>query len=321
MTRRWRPSLAFVLGGALAGTLVLSFLGLVVLRYLGPEIGFRAAASLVALVIAAATALLGWLLVRLLLRPIRALESYARAEGAAARPVHFGTRELRATAVRVIAMAEALRDREATVRAYTNHVTHELKTPVAAIRAATELLEDGGALGPEDARLLAQIDGARGQLEAQLAALRAAARAREVRYLGQTRLSALATELRAAHPEVRVDVSGPDITLPMAPAGLKLVLGQLLGNAAAHGAARVTLEAGADADGSLTVRDDGPGLPEADRARIFEPFYTTRRETGGTGMGLTIAAAILGAHGARIEALPGPGGAAFRIVFEAAALR
>ena len=65
MTRNWRPSLALVLGGGLAGTLALSFAGLVTLRYLGPVIGFRNAAILLALVITLATGALGWLLVRL----------------------------------------------------------------------------------------------------------------------------------------------------------------------------------------------------------------------------------------------------------------
>ena len=80
MSRRWRPSLGFVLGGALTGTLALSFVGLITLRYLGPEIGFRNAAVLIACLIALATGILGWLLVRLLLRPIRGLERYARAQ-------------------------------------------------------------------------------------------------------------------------------------------------------------------------------------------------------------------------------------------------
>ena len=59
MSRRWRPSLAFVLGGALTGTLALSFTGLIVLRYLGPAIGFRNAAILLAISITLATAVLG----------------------------------------------------------------------------------------------------------------------------------------------------------------------------------------------------------------------------------------------------------------------
>ncbi len=304
MTRRWRPSLAFVLGGALAGTLALSLAGLVALRYLGPTIGFRAAAIGLGLAITAATAALGWLLLRLLLRPIRALEAYARAQEtgqAAPPPAHFGTTETAATATRVMAMAEALRDREATIRVFTDHVTHELKTPVAAIRAATELLEDGGALGPEDARLLAQIDGARIQIEAQLAALRSAAQAREVRHLGKTQLSALLPALGRDFPGLHIETSGETLPLPLAAEGMVIVLAQLLRNAVDHGATRVRLEASQDSAGTtLDVSDDGCGIPKGNASRIFDPFFTTRRETGGTGMGLAVVRNLLTAHRAEI---------------------
>ncbi|WP_334191293.1 histidine kinase dimerization/phospho-acceptor domain-containing protein, partial [Pararhodobacter sp.] len=223
----WRPSLAFVLGGGLAGTLALSFAGLVALRYLGPAIGFRNAEMILAALIALGTAFLGWLQWRLLLRPTLALEAYAEAQESAAtpeRPRHFGTRETYRTGQRVIAMAEALRDREATIRAHTDHVTHELKTPVSAIRAAVELLEDGGGLGEDDRALVAQIDGARAQIEAQLAALRRAAQAREVRYLGVSRLGEVVPGLAADFPELRVEVT-VDAEVPLAPEGLRIVLG------------------------------------------------------------------------------------------------
>lgn len=318
MNRRWRPSLAFVLGGALAGTLALSFTGLVALRYLGPVIGFRSAAAGLALAISAGTAGLGRLLLRLILRPILALEAYAQAQetGApAARPAHFGTRETAATAVRVITMAEALRDRELTIRAFTDHVTHELKTPVAAIRAATELLEDGGALGPEDARLLSEIDGARVQLESQLAALRSAAQAREVRHLGQSRLADLAADLSADFPDLKIETEGATLRLPLAAAGLGIVLAQLLRNADDHGAGRVTLAASATETGPvLEITNDGLAIAAGNAARIFEPFFTTRRETGGTGMGLTVVRNLLNAHHAEITLCNGHP-TRFRITF------
>ncbi len=312
---RWRPSLGFVLGGALVGTLALSYAGLVALRYLGPEIGFRNAAYLLGAAILLATALLGWLLVRLLLRPIRALEAYATAVrdgGAAPAPRHFGTRELHATARSVMEMAEALRDREATIRSYTDHVTHELKTPVSAIRAAVELMQDGGGLSQDDARLVGEIDGARGQIEAQLAALRAAASAREARYLGQARL----TELTVEHPGLRVSVTGGEVALPIGAEGLEIVLGQLLRNAAEQGAQEVRLAATETGGRAvLEVADDGPGISAGNAGRVFEPFFTTRREGGGTGMGLTIVRNLLAAHRGRIELVPSERGARFRISF------
>lgn len=315
MTARkgWRPTLALVLGGALAGTLALSFAGLVALRYLGPEVGFRNAAMGLGALIAAATGVLGWLLVRLLLRPIRALEGYAAAvEGGAEAPppAHFGTRELLATGQRVIAMAHALRDREATVRSFTDHVTHELKTPVAAVRAAVELLQDGN-LAAGDRALVAEIDGARMQMEAQLAALRAAAQAREARYVGRCTLADMAP-LWPDFPTLAVSVQGAGAPLPLAAPGLALVLRQMLANAAAHGATQVALTA---APGMMEVQDNGPGISPGNVARVFDPFFTTRREDGGTGMGLTIVRNLLRAHHADIALMPAPQGARFRISF------
>jgi signal transduction histidine kinase len=64
----------------------------------------------------------------------------------------------------------------------------------------------------------------------------------------------------------------------------------------------------------LTVRDHGPGVPPADRVRIFEPFHTSK--TRGTGLGLAVASRIVELHGGRIdvvEAGDGEGGALFRV--------
>lgn len=321
MNRRWRPSLSLVLGGGLATTLALSFAGLVALRYLGPAIGFRNAALLLALSITAATALLGWLMVRLLLRPILALEHYAKAQEVAADPMppeHFGTRELYITARRVIDMAETLRDREMTIRVYTDYVTHELKTPASAIRAAVELLEDGGTLSDEDRRLIGDIDGARLQIEAQLAALRRVAQAREPRYLGHATLTEVAPALALDCPDLLVTLEGAHVFLPISAEGLAIVLGQLLRNAAQSGAHRITLHATeANAAPRLHVADDGHGISAGNAARIFDPFFTTRRDSGGTGIGLTVVRNILQAHRAEIDLLPAPTGTAFRISFKA----
>ena len=320
MNRHWRPSLTFVLGGALAGTLALSFIGLVTLRYLGPVIGFRNAAILLALLITALTGVLGWLLIRLLLRPIRALERYALAQEQATRPSppqHFGTRELHATATRVIAMAETLRDREATIRAYTDHVTHELKTPVSVIRASVELLEDGGTHSETDRRLLDAIEGAGLQIEAQLASLRHAAQARETRYLGHCTLAEVMPMLAGDWPELEAESTGIEVQFPIAAEGLAIVLGQLMRNAAEHGAKQITLLGAVDARAPfLEVTDDGVGISSGNASRVFDPFFTTRRDSGGTGMGLAVVRNILQAHHAGISLIPTAKGAAFRISFD-----
>ena len=322
MSHHWRPSLTLVLGGALAGTLALSLTGMVALRYLGPEIGFRRAALLLAVLIALATAGLGWLLVRLLLRPIRDLERFAAAHEKGEEPqppLHFGTQELHATGRRVIAMAEALRNREASIRAFTDHVTHELRTPAAAIRAGVELLEDSPGLSPDDRALLAQVDSARKQLEGQLSALRDAARARETRYLGRCSLARILPLMRADWPGLTLRAEGVEVGIPLADEGLRIVLGHLLRNAGEHGADSVTIKA--EADGTqcqLTVHDNGRGISAGNAPRVFDPFFTTRREGGGTGMGLTVVRAILHAHHTEISVAASEQGASFRLTFASA---
>lgn len=317
---KWRPALWMVLGGALLATLALSFAGLVALRYLGPETGFRDAAIVLALVIGAATAGLGWLLARLLLRPIATLSDQAAAlrrdpRHAIAPLAHYGTRETRDLALGITAMAEALQSREAQVRAFTDHVTHELKTPVTAIRAAAELLADGP-LAPEDQGLLAQIQGAAQQMQSHLEALRRVTEARDPGHHGTCRLAELAPALRTAHPGLTLGFAGEDIALPLSPEGMAIVLGHLLGNAAQHGASRVDLTAGQSPGHTvLTVIDNGAGISPGNRDRIFQPFFTTTRDQGGTGMGLTITANLLAAHGAQIALMPSDHGTAFALTF------
>ena len=68
----------------------------------------------------------------------------------------------------------------------------------------------------------------------------------------------------------------------------------------------------------LTVTDDGPGVPGADRERLFEPFFTSRRASGGTGLGLPIARSLLEASHAGIELAESGQGAVFRVTLPAA---
>ena len=94
----------------------------------------------------------------------------------------------------------------------------------------------------------------------------------------------------------------------------RAVFGQLLRNAAEHGATEIRIEA-ARTDGMLrvTVADNGAGISPGNRDRVFEPFFTTRREAGGTGMGLQIVRSMLAAHGGTIRLLPSESGATFEL--------
>jgi two-component system NtrC family sensor kinase len=81
------------------------------------------------------------------------------------------------------------------------------------------------------------------------------------------------------------------------------------------GGGTITVEVGRDGDVAWAeVRDTGPGIPQEEVARIFEPFYTTRRDRGGTGLGLSVSFGIAQAHGGGLVVASEPGqGAAFRL--------
>ena len=93
---------------------------------------------------------------------------------------------------------------------------------------------------------------------------------------------------------------------------LEAVLGVLLQNSRQAGASRAIISIRTNAEAVvLETADDGPGVPEADRARLFEPFFTTPRAQGGTGLGLSIARSLLAANHASIELAQGGPSARF----------
>jgi PAS domain S-box-containing protein len=66
----------------------------------------------------------------------------------------------------------------------------------------------------------------------------------------------------------------------------------------------------------ITIRDDGPGVPESARARLFDPFFTTKQPGEGTGLGLSVSFGIVAAHGGHLWYEPGPGGLGSSFVIE-----
>jgi signal transduction histidine kinase len=89
----------------------------------------------------------------------------------------------------------------------------------------------------------------------------------------------------------------------------------LLGNAVAHGGGSGRIEVRVNADASVEVCDQGPGVVEAERERVFEPFHRERWDRDGCGLGLHLVREIMRAHGGEAEILPSPRGARFRLSF------
>jgi signal transduction histidine kinase len=98
-----------------------------------------------------------------------------------------------------------------------------------------------------------------------------------------------------------------------------IVLSHLTDNAIRHNAKKVRLEAVAEpASVRMTVSNDGDPISGPNREKIFDAFFTTRRDTGGTGMGLSIVRAVMTSHGGSIRLLPSSGCVSFELQFPAA---
>lgn len=316
IARKWRPPLWLVLAGALGLMLALPVAGLLALRAMQGTLGFRTSALIIMAATLLVTLILGWLLWRLLFKPITALARSAREvqAGAAASRVQlgaYGTSEISDLARVVLTMADTLQSREAAIRSFADHAAHGLKTPLTAIKGAAEMLADG-ALSGADARLVANIQTSTARMEAELAALRTIAAAREPRHHGACDLAAVVARLGSSYPGLTVETL--PMQVPLSAQGLAIVLGHLMENASRVGALQMTITAMGQGP-TLRVSDNGPGISPGNRDRVFEPFFTTGREAGGTGMGLAIARAVMEAHGHEITLLPNGPGATFELRF------
>ncbi|MEM9344864.1 MAG: ATP-binding protein [Pseudomonadota bacterium] len=262
--------------------------------------------------------LIGFISWRVLSRPIRALraqsQEVARGERAAPEPLrHYGVSELADLGESLLSMAQSLTERSDAIRLYTEHVTHELKSPVTSIVGAAELLETSGErLGAaRRAQLLKTIHAEGHRMDTLLATLRDLARVRTFSGDETTRLAAHADWAKTAFSGLEVVVAGElEADICLSAEEMEIVLTQLLQNAADHGAKRVEVRFDAGAR-VLSVADDGEGVSEANREDIFTPFFTTKRDRGGTGMGLAITAAIAERHGGALRLGAAEAGATF----------
>lgn len=306
--RKWRPPLALVVGGTLAGVLGVPLVGIAYFRVAGNVLGWAETSWLIAWMAVVATAILGFLLWRLVLRPVYALTAHARAMKAgrldAPLPAHFGTPEFSELGQSVIDMGTTLHSRADSLRAYAGHVTHELKSPLTAIAGAAELLQDADN-DPDRADLARTIGQAAARMEALLVDLQAHAAAGLARSGGVCALSDVTVD------GIAVEVT-QDGSVPMPLEDLRAVVQQFAQNATAHGADQLLL---GWQDGVLSVQDNGRGVAMGNRDRVFDPFFTTTRDQGGTGMGLSIVQALVAAHGGQVSYVPSEGGARFEVRF------
>jgi signal transduction histidine kinase len=202
-------------------------------------------------------------------------------------------------------------------RQFSADAAHELRTPIAALRVN---LEDA-AMHPDDTDLLAAIRTAlrdTERLESIITDLLLLARVgtgcMTVEPLDLSELVATAVSGRT-QVEIRTELAS-GVTVYGSSAGLLRLLENLLDNAENYTNSMIEVAVGReDGKAVLTVTDDGPGIPVADRERVFERFTrldTARsRDAGGTGLGLAIARDIAHSHGGTLHVEDSPCGARF----------
>ena len=234
------------------------------------------------------------------------------------------------------ASEEQAKASEARMRRFVADASHELRTPLTSIRGFAELYRQGAVGTPEETRRLMQrieAEGARmGLLVEDLLQLARLDQQRPMSIV-PVDLAEIAGDAvhdaRAVQPDrplaFRLDDSLTEVPVVLGDeARLRQVVGNLMTNALTHtpSGTRVTVtlsEDPADPDSVvLSVADTGPGMSHEDATRVFERFYRAEssraRESGGNGLGLSIVASLVAAHGGTVQLHTAPGqGAVFTV--------
>jgi signal transduction histidine kinase len=290
----------------------------------------RAKFVLAGFAVALGTIVIGLIFSRTITRPMYELIDRAirigQGDREAFRPLsHYGTREFALLSRNFLDMAGQLARRSDYIASFSAHLTHELKSPLTSIKGAAELLLDPlktgseGLTRSEQESLLSNILSDASRLEAIAQRLRELARAETIDQRESTELASVIENLRDRFPALKLETSGTlDQAVGMSAEKTLIVLSHLADNALRHHAKAVRLAVmSEDAGVRIEVSNDGDPISEQNRDRIFDAFFTTRRESGGTGMGLAIARSVMTSRGGSITLRPATDGVTFELRFPA----
>ncbi|MEU4372822.1 ATP-binding protein [Pseudonocardia alni] len=219
---------------------------------------------------------------------------------------------------------------QATQRRFVADASHELRSPLATVSTGLELLGSGMPEASADRATVDVLRGEASRLTGLVENLLFLARADE-RGIAPRREEVDLDEIADAERErpsaetaVAVRVTSEPVRVVGDRGQLVRVLRNLVDNAKRHASSTVAVSVRAEGDlAVIEVDDDGNGVPEADRARVFERFVrldeARSRGDGGSGLGLAIVAELVAAHGGTVEATSSPelGGARFRVTVPA----
>jgi signal transduction histidine kinase len=273
------------------------------------------------------TLLIGFLFHRTITEPMRELidrtHLIGKGDSDALRPLKRpGTREFALLSHSFLEMARRLDTRSSFISTFATHVSHELKSPLTSIQGAAELLRDDIDAAKPDMtdsdrrKFLDNIIADTNRLTKISVRLRDFARAENPVAVGTTTLSVPIAHLRSAFASLDIRSDGElDTRLQISEENADIILSNLADNAKRHGSSRLAISAHRQDDRlRVEVIDNGEGISPNNRSQIFDSFFTTRRDSGGTGMGLAIVRAMLEAHGGAIRLLDASQGTAFELM-------
>ncbi len=216
-----------------------------------------------------------------------------------------GAVEIRRAAIAFMTMRDRLQRQVRQRTQMLAGVSHDLRTPLTRMKLALEILGND----PAVAELKSDVAEMEHMVHGYLDFVRGEGTEASVETDISLLIEDLAADLRREGTPLTV-APPPEFLMPVRPNALRRCLGNLIGNARRH-ASHVWLTGIVVADGiDILVDDDGPGIPPANRARVFRPFIRLDASrnplTGGVGLGLTIARDVARSHGGdvRLETSP-----------------
>jgi two-component system, OmpR family, sensor kinase len=296
---------------------------------------------LVGLAVLAALAVLAYLLVRRELEPLRRIEDTAAAiaggdlsrrveEADPATEMGSLGRSLNEMLTQIEQAFDERSRSERRLRRFVADASHELRTPLTSVRGFAELFRRGASERPADlAVVMSRIEAEAQRMSLLVDDLLTLAKLDQGRPLArdQVDIGGLVRELvddhRMLHPQWPIELRAEPVgEIEGDPARLQQALANLLANTRAHtpaGTAVLVTVRSAPGGVTIEVADRGPGIPPELLGQVFERFFradpSRTRASGGSGLGLSIVASIVQAHGGRIEAANGDEGGAVFTVF------
>lgn len=253
------------------------------------------------------TLLAAWWLARRATRPLQRLQRAVTSLGRGQTPERLpetGPREIAALSRRFNEMTKQVEDLLAARTVLLAGVSHDLRTPLARLRLAVEML-----VRRPSPELAAQVEGDIEAMDRLIGDVLTLARGFGHEASQPVALAELLADLVRATPGAadRVLIEASDITLELPAGALRRILANLVENALRYGGGKpVTLHAETAAGGCrIGVLDRGPGIPVAEREAVFRPFHRLEASrsvsTGGSGLGLAIVSQLAAAQGWRIS--------------------